>query len=95
MPVIEAGPLSLDPATHAVTLAGVPVPLSRREFALLHALMQQPGKPLSRAQIEESLYGWDEEIESNAVEVLIARLRKKLGREFVSTIRGLGYKTGS
>lgn len=91
VPVIEAGPLSLDPATHAVTLAGVPVPLSRREFALLHALMQQPGKPLSRAQIEESLYGWDEEIESNAVEVHIHSLRRKLGAERIRNVRGVGY----
>ena len=66
-PVIEVGPLTLDPATHAVTLDGALVALSRREFSLLHALMKQPGVPLSRAQIEESLYGWEEEIESNAI----------------------------
>jgi len=90
-PVIEAGPLSLDPATHAVTLDGLPVALSRREFALLHALMKQPGVPLSRAQLEESLYGWDEEIESNAVEVYIHSLRRKLGAERIRNVRGVGY----
>ncbi|MFT3964198.1 response regulator [Propionivibrio sp.] len=90
-PVIEVGPLALDPATHAVTLAGAPVALSRREFSLLHALMKQPGVPLSRAQIEESLYGWEEEIESNAVEVYIHSLRRKLGADAIRNVRGVGY----
>lgn len=90
-PVIEVGSLSLDPATHAVMLDGVPVSLSRREFSLLHALMKQPGVPLSRAQIEESLYGWNEEIESNAVEVYIHSLRRKLGMERIRNVRGVGY----
>jgi len=90
-PVIEVGPLSLDPATHAVTLDGAPVSLSRREFSLLHALMKQPGVPLSRAQIEESLYGWNEEIESNAVEVYIHSLRRKLGMDRIRNVRGVGY----
>ena len=90
-PVIEVGPLALDPATHAVTLAGTPVALSRREFSLLHALMKQPGVPLSRAQIEESLYGWEEEIESNAVEVYIHSLRRKLGADAIRNVRGVGY----
>ena len=90
-PVIEIGPLSLDPATHAVTLAGQPISLSRREFSLLHALMKQPGVPLSRAQIEESLYGWSEEIESNAVEVYIHSLRRKLGQDRIRNVRGVGY----
>lgn len=94
-PVIEAGPLSLDPATHTVTLDGAPVALSRREFSLLHALMKQPGVPLSRAQIEESLYGWDEEIESNAVEVYIHSLRRKLGAERIRNVRGVGYMVPS
>ena len=89
--LIEAGPLTLDPATHAVTLDGAAVTLSRREFSLLHALMKQPGVPLSRAQIEESLYGWDEEIESNAIEVYIHSLRRKLGAERIRNVRGVGY----
>ena len=89
--VIEVGPLTLDPATRAVTLDGAPVALSRREFSLLHALMKQPGVPLSRAQIEESLYGWEEEIESNAIEVYIHSLRRKLGAERIRNVRGVGY----
>jgi two-component system response regulator QseB len=90
-PTIEVGALSLDPAAHAVTLAGRPVALSKREFSLLHALMKQPGRPLSRAQLEESLYGWSEEIESNAVEVHIHSLRRKLGAEWIRNVRGVGY----
>lgn len=90
-PVIDVGPLSLDPAAHTVTLDGAPVALSKREFSLLHALMKQPGVPLSRAQIEESLYGWGEEIESNAVEVHIHALRRKIGAERIRNVRGVGY----
>lgn len=94
-PVIEIGPLALDPAAHAVTLNGTPVALSKREFSVLHALMKQPGVPLSRPQIEESLYGWDEEIESNAVEVHIHSLRRKLGSERIRNVRGVGYMVPS
>ena len=90
-PVLDVGPLSLDPAAHTVTLDGAPVALSKREFSLLHALMKQPGVPLSRAQIEESLYGWGEEIESNAVEVHIHSLRRKIGTERIRNVRGVGY----
>ncbi|MBN8440408.1 MAG: response regulator [Thauera sp.] len=90
-PLIAHGPLQVDPASHAVTLAGKPVHLSAREFALLGALLEQPGKPLSRAQLEERLYGWDEEIESNAVEVHIHALRRKLGAEWIRNLRGVGY----
>ena len=91
-PVIEHGPLSLNPATHEVTLNGTPVNLSGREFALLHALLEQPGMPLSRAQLEERIYGWDEEIESNAIEVYIHSLRRKLGAEWIKNVRGVGYR---
>ncbi len=91
-PVIEHGPLALNPATHEVSLNGSPVNLSGREFALLQALLEQPGVPLSRAQIEERLYGWDEEIESNAVEVYIHSLRRKLGAEWIRNVRGVGYR---
>ena len=90
-PLIESGALSLDPAAHTVTLGERPVALSRREFSLLHALMKQPGIPLSRARIEESLYGWNEEIDSNAVEVHIHSLRRKLGAEWIRNVRGVGY----
>ena len=91
-PVIEHGALALNPATHEVTLDGVPVSLSGREFALLHALLEQPGVPLSRAQLEERLYGWNEEIESNTVEVYIHSLRRKLGTEWIRNVRGVGYR---
>ena len=91
-PVIEHGPLRLDPATHEFFLNGVPVALSGREFSLLHALMEQPGVPLSRAQLEERIYGWNEEIESNTVEVYIHSLRRKLGAEWIRNVRGVGYR---
>ena len=90
-PVLEQGSLSLNPATHEVMLGGAPVNLSVREFALLHAFLEQPGVPLSRAQLEERLYGWDEEIESNVVEVYIHSLRRKLGAEWIRNVRGVGY----
>ena len=83
--------LTLDPATREAKLRGEPVTLSAREFALLAALMERPGSILSRSQLEERLYGWGEEVESNAVEVHIHNLRKKLGPEFIRNVRGLGY----
>ena len=91
-PRLELGPLSLDPATHEVSKDGQPVELSAREFALLHALMENPGVPLSRAQQEERLYGWDAEVASNAVEVHIHALRRKLGAEWIKNVRGVGYR---
>ena len=90
-PIIEHGALTLDPATHEVTLAGAPVNLSAREFALLHSLLEHPGVPLSRAQLEDRLYGWQEEIGSNAVEVHIHSLRRKLGNDWLRNVRGVGY----
>jgi two-component system response regulator QseB len=90
-PVIEHGPLVLDPATHEVRLNGDAIRLSGREFALLHALLQDPGVPLSRSQLEDRLYGWDEEIGSNAVEVHIHALRRKIGGDLVRNVRGVGY----
>ena len=91
-PRLELGPLSLDPATHEVRKDGQPVELSAREFALLHALMENPGVPLSRTQLEERLYGWDAEVASNAVEVHIHALRRKLGAEWIKNVRGVGYR---
>ena len=91
-PRLELGPLSLDPATHEVSKDGQPVELSAREFALLHALMDNPGVPLSRTQLEERLYGWDAEVASNAVEVHIHALRRKLGAEWIKNVRGVGYR---
>ena len=90
-PRIEHGALTLDPATHELTLDGQPVSLSRREFALLQALLEQPGVPLSRAQLEERLYGWGDEVESNTVEVYIHALRRKLGAHWIRNVRGVGY----
>jgi DNA-binding response OmpR family regulator len=90
-PVVRHGPIALDPATRAVTLRGRPVELSGREFALLQALLARPGAVLSRAQLEERLYGWDEEVDSNAVEVHIHNLRRKLGADTIRNVRGVGY----
>ncbi len=90
-PRLEVGGLAMDPAAHRVTLDGAPVALSAREFALLQALLERPGRPLSRAQLEERLYGWGEEVESNAVEVHVHALRKKLGAHWIRTLRGVGY----
>jgi len=90
-PIVRHGPIALDPATRAVTLRGRPVELSGREFALLQALLARPGAVLSRAQLEERLYGWDEEVGSNAVEVHIHNLRRKLGADTIRNVRGVGY----
>ncbi|HJV63043.1 MAG TPA: response regulator transcription factor [Albitalea sp.] len=93
-PVLAHAGVTLDPATHRVTKDGVPVLLSAREFAVLEALMQRPGALLSRAQLEDRLYGWGEEIESNAVSVYIHQLRRKLGADFIQNVRGVGYFVG-
>jgi len=92
---LVVGGVSLDPATRQVTLNGAPVLLSAREFAVLEALMQRPGALLSRAQLEDRLYGWGEEIESNAVSVYIHQLRRKLGADFIQNVRGVGYSVGA
>ena len=81
----------LDPATREVTLRDQPVLLSAREFAVLEALLQRPGAVLTRAQLEDRLYGWGEAVESNAVPVYIHQLRKKLGANFIASMRGVGY----
>lgn len=90
-PLIENGPLTLDPASHEVRLDGSEISLSAREFGILHALMENPGVPLSRSQLEDRLYGWQEEIGSNAVEVHIHALRRKLGSDWIRNVRGVGY----
>jgi len=90
--VIEHGSLSLDLVAHELRQDGVLVPLSPREFALLHALLERPGRVLSRAQLEERLYGWGEEVGSNVVEVHIHSLRRKLGTELIRNVRGVGYR---
>ncbi|MDF1757927.1 MAG: response regulator [Legionellaceae bacterium] len=81
----------LDPASHSVTLDKSPVNFSRREFALLHKLLENQGQVLSKEVLIQSIYGWDEDIESNALEVHIHNLRKKISTNFIKTIRGVGY----
>jgi two-component system response regulator QseB len=90
-PALAHRGVTLDPATKLVTHNGEAVVLSSREFAVLEALMQRPGAVLSRAQLEDRLYGWGEEIESNAVSVYVHQLRRKLGAEFIGNMRGVGY----
>ena len=91
-PLMKAGGLTLDPATQSASRNGEPLTLSRREFAVLSALMERPGVIRSRSELEDRLYGWQEDIESNAVEVYIHNLRNKLGRETIETVRGIGYR---
>jgi DNA-binding response OmpR family regulator len=89
--VLRHRDLALDSASRAVTQAGRAIDLSAREFALLAALLERPGAALSKAQLEERIYRWGDEVESNAVEVHIHNLRKKLGSETIRTLRGVGY----
>ena len=90
-PKLCHGGIELDPATRDVTLDGAPVPLSPREFALLEALMTRPGAVLSRTQLEDRLYGWDDAVESNAIEVHLHGLRRKLGAGVIRNVRGVGW----
>jgi len=90
-PELRHGDLTINPASLTVTRNNEIIPLSRREFALLHILLESMGKVLSREHLEESLYAWKDEVESNAVEVHIHRIRKKLGTDLIRTIRGVGY----
>ena len=90
-PQYEHKGVSIDPATREVMVAGLPVVLSAREWAVLEPLLARPGMVLSRGQLEDKLYGWKDEISSNAVEVYIHGLRKKLGAELIQNVRGVGY----
>lgn len=90
-PVYEHKGVSINPVTREVLVAGQPVVLSAREWAVLEPLLARPGLVLSRTQLEEKLYGWKDEISSNAVEVYIHGLRKKLGAEMIRNVRGVGY----
>jgi two-component system response regulator QseB len=89
--VLEHGPLRLEPASCSVFYQGRPVPLRRREFMLLQKLLGAAGQVLTRAQLEESLYGWEGSVESNSVDVHIHKLRKKLYPDVIRTVRGIGY----
>jgi two-component system OmpR family response regulator len=91
-PLLGNGIVSLDPVTReAAVNGGEPLQLSNREFALLRALLLRPGAILSRSELEERIYGWGEEVESNAVEFLIHALRRKLGSEIIKNVRGVGW----
>lgn len=93
-PLITLGDLEIDQAARAVYKEGRPIDLTAREWALLDALLRRPGSILSKAQLEEGLYAFGAEIESNTVEVHVSRLRKKLGHDAIQTIRGVGYRLG-
>ena len=88
---ITIGRVTLDTSTHEVTVDGEPVEMTRREMMLLKALMENPGRVLSRNRLETKIYGWDEELASNSIEVHIHNLRKKIPAGFIKTIRGVGY----
>lgn len=90
-PAIRVGALEVVPAARSAALAGTPLELTAREYALLETLMRHPGRAYSRDQLEEALYGWDQEVASNAVEVHIHHLRHKLGPGWIQTLRGIGY----
>ena len=88
---ISIGQVVLDTLTHKVSVDGTELDLPRREYMLLKALMENPGRILSRESLEEKLYGWGEELASNSIEVHIHHLRKKIQTEFIKTVRGVGY----
>ncbi len=92
IPVLKCGALTLDPVRKMVTKDDQAVELSAMEFAVLEALMQRPGAVLSREKLEESVYGWGEEVSSNAIEVHLHNLRKKLGSHLIKNVRGVGYR---
>ena len=93
-PIVTHGPLQIDLAARSIHRDGRLVPLTAREWALLEAFLSRPGQLLSKAQLEEKLYAFDAEVESNTIEVHVSRLRKKLGAEVIETERGLGYRLG-
>ena len=91
-PEISCGALLLDPVQRRVTFRGAPVELSAREFAVLEALLKEPGAVVSREKLEEAVYGWGEEVGSNTVEVHLHHLRRKLAPELIRNVRGVGYR---
>lgn len=94
-PLLTIGGLEIDLAARSVRRGGRPVPLTAREWSLFEAFVQRPNQLLSKPQLEERLYSFDAEVESNTIEVYVARLRKKLGPEVIETVRGMGYRLGS
>ena len=91
-PTIRIGDLAIDPSARTVLRAGEPIALTAREMALLLSLAESPGRIRSRPQLEESLYSWGSSVDSNAIEVHIHHLRRKLGRELIQTVHGQGYR---
>ncbi len=91
-PLLIHGDIQIDPAAQVLSKAGQTIDLSQKEFIIIRYLMEHKGCPISRSRLEEQLYGWDKEIESNALEVHIHKLRKKLGSKLIKTVRGVGYK---
>lgn len=89
--VMEYGEVALDTAAHTLTVGGVLMDISPREFAILRDLLQNIGRVRTRASLEEAIYSWDKEVSSNAIEVHLSHLRKKLPKDFIKTIRGVGY----
>lgn len=94
-PLVRIGDLQIDLAARSITRAGKSLALTAREWALFEAFVQRPGQLLSKAQLEERLYSFSDEVESNTIEVHVSRLRKKLGHDIIETIRGMGYRLGS
>jgi len=94
-PLIEMGGLLIDIAARSISCEGRQIALTAREWALFEAFVQRPGQLLSKAQLEERLYSFDSEVESNTIEVHVSRMRKKLGREAIETVRGMGYRLGA
>jgi two-component system OmpR family response regulator len=90
-PLMSNGVITLDPATHEASHSDTRSRLTAREFALLHALLSHPGTIMSRGDLERQIYGWNEEIESNAVEFLIHAIRKKIGATAIRNVRGVGW----
>lgn len=91
-PEVRFGALTLDPVRHAVSFRGNPVELSAREFAILEALMGEPGAVVSRSKLEDAVYGWGQEVGSNSIEVHLHHLRRKLEPELIRNVRGVGYR---
>ncbi len=94
-PLLKIGEIDIDMAQRVINVAGHPVDLTAREWAVLERLLRRPNAIIAKSEIEDSLYEFGAEIESNAVEVYVSRLRKKLGRDTIKTIRGIGYKVGA
>lgn len=93
-PILSNGYVDLDPSTREATCNDITALMSAREFALLHALLLRPGQILTRAELEERIYGWNEEVESNAIDFLIHGIRKKLGADVIKNVRGSGWRVG-